>query len=48
MLDLHMMAITGGKARTRPEMEALIADAGLAIAEFSKTYGGLAFIECTP
>jgi O-methyltransferase len=47
MLDLHMMAITGGKARTRPEMEALIADAGLAIAEFSKTYGGLAFIECT-
>jgi len=48
MLDLHMMTITGGKARTRPEMEALIAEAGLAIAEFSKTNEGLALIECAP
>ena len=46
MLDLHMMTITGGKARTRPEMEALIAEAGLAIAKLSKTDDGLAFIEC--
>jgi hypothetical protein len=48
MLDLHMMTITGGKARTRPEMEALIAERGLAIAEVSKTDGGLAMIECAP
>jgi len=46
MLDLHMMAITGGKVRTRPEMETLIAEAGLAVAELSKTYEGLAFIAC--
>lgn len=46
MLDLHMMAITGGKVRTRPEMETLIADAGLTVAEFSKSYEGLAFIQC--
>jgi O-methyltransferase domain len=48
MLDLHMMTITGGKARTRPEMEALIVEAGLAIAGVSKTDGGLAVIECVP
>ncbi|MDJ0514480.1 MAG: methyltransferase [Methyloceanibacter sp.] len=31
MLDLHMMAITGGKTRTLAEMEALIEGAGLAL-----------------
>ena len=46
MLDLHMMTITGGKARTRPEMETLITEAGLAIAKLSKTDEGLAVIEC--
>ena len=45
MLDLHMMAITGGKARTKAEMERLIAEAGLAIAENKRTYEGLAFID---
>jgi hypothetical protein len=48
MLDLHMMAITGGKARTRSEMGAIIGDAGLTVAEVSRTYEGLAFIVCTP
>ncbi len=48
MLDLHMMTITGGKARTRPELEALIAEAGLAIAGFSKTDEGLVIIACAP
>jgi hypothetical protein len=46
MLDLHMMTITGGKARTKPEMEALTAEAGLAIAKVSETDGGLAMIAC--
>jgi len=45
MLDLHMMAITGGKTRTKPDMEALIAAAGLGVTAISKTYEGLAFIE---
>jgi len=47
MLDLHMMAISGGKARTQAEMEALIAEAGLAIAKTSRTDDGLALIEAT-
>ncbi|HZJ12925.1 MAG TPA: methyltransferase [Methyloceanibacter sp.] len=47
MLDLHMMAISGGKARTRPEMEALIAEAGLRVAKCPKTSDGLAVIEAT-
>jgi O-methyltransferase domain len=48
MLDLHMMTITSGKARTRPEMEALIAAAALTIGGVSRTPSGLAVIECTP
>ena len=47
MLDLHMMAITGGKARTKAEMEALLGTAGLSVVEASRTYEGLAFIETT-
>jgi hypothetical protein len=47
ILDLHMMAITGGRARTKAEMEALIADAGLAAAAITATGEGLAFIETT-
>jgi len=45
MLDLHMMAISGGKARTRVEMEGLISEAGLRVAACSKTADGLALIE---
>lgn len=45
MLDLHMMAVTGGKARTRSEMEALIAEAGLAAAAFARTEDGTSLIE---
>jgi hypothetical protein len=37
MLDLHMLAITGGKTRTKTEMGMLIAGAGLAIAGHHKT-----------
>ncbi|MHA1517827.1 MAG: methyltransferase, partial [Alphaproteobacteria bacterium] len=45
MLDLHMMAITGGKARTKSEIEALIAKAGLDIVENRRTCEGLALID---
>ncbi|HUU66998.1 MAG TPA: methyltransferase [Methyloceanibacter sp.] len=47
MLDLHMMAITGGRARTKPEMEALLASAGLAPAAISLIDGGLSLIDTT-
>lgn len=45
MLDLHMMTITGGRVRTKGEMEALIADADLRILTAARTSGGLAVIE---
>jgi hypothetical protein len=45
MLDLHMMTITGGRARTRTEMEELLARAGLSVSIMRRTYGGLTFIE---
>ena len=46
MLDLHMMAITGGRVRSVLEMEALLADAGLTAARISSA-NGLALIEPT-
>jgi len=42
-----MMAITGGRARTKPEMEALLASAGLAPAAISLIDGGLSLIDTT-
>jgi O-methyltransferase len=47
MLDLHMMAIYGGRVRTGSEMKALIADAGLATAETSRSPDGLTLITVT-
>jgi predicted O-methyltransferase YrrM len=47
MLDLHMMAITGGRARTKAEMAALLARAGLTVLRTSGTSDGLALIEAT-
>jgi predicted O-methyltransferase YrrM len=47
MLDLHMMAITGGRARTKAEMEALLARAGLTVLQASGTREGLAVIAAT-
>jgi len=44
MLDLHMMAITGGKTRTEAEMKALLADAGLRAAGIALIDGGLSLI----
>jgi len=48
MLDLHMMVISGGQARTRAEMEALLTNAGFSVTNVSVTCEGLSFIECTP
>lgn len=45
MLDLHMMAITGGRARGLAAFGALLADAGLGLAKVSSTTSGLAVIE---
>ena len=45
MLDLHMMAITGGRARSLADFEVLLADAGLTLANVSSTPQGLSIIE---
>lgn len=45
MLDLHMMTITGGRARTLAEFEALLADADLALTRTTVTPSGLTLIE---
>ena len=45
MIDLHMMAITGGKTRTLAEMERLIAGAGLSVAGHRKTADGRTAID---
>lgn len=48
MLDLHMMVVTGGRARTQTEMETLLASAGLSVTGVSVTYNGLLLIEAKP
>ena len=45
MLDLHMMAITGGRARSRAEFEALLSQAGLDFAKTTPAGAGLVIIE---
>lgn len=45
MLDLHMMAITGGRTRTLGELEALIGGAGLKVAGHRKTAEGMTAID---
>lgn len=46
ILDLHLMTIYGGRARTRAEMEALLTDGGLAVEEVARTTEGLSVIHC--
>lgn len=48
MLDLHMMAITGGRARSLAEFEALLSEADLSLAKVTPTSSGLAIIETSP
>jgi hypothetical protein len=45
MLDLHMMTITGGRARSLAEFEALLSEAGLALSKATPTRSGLTIIE---
>ena len=45
MLDLHMLAITGGKLRRLAEMETLIAEAGLGIVGHRRTGDGMTAID---
>lgn len=47
MLDLHMMTITGGRTRTRPELEALLDAAKLTAASRAGTGDGVVVIEAT-
>jgi len=45
MLDLHMMTITGGRARSLAQFATLLSEAGLALAKVTPTSSGLAIIE---
>jgi O-methyltransferase domain len=45
MLDLHMMAITGGRVRSREELTTLISQAGLALAKTTPTVSGTVILE---
>ena len=45
MLDLHMMAITGGRARSLAEFELLLSTAGLRLSKATPTSSGLSIIE---
>jgi SAM-dependent methyltransferase len=44
MLDLHMMAITGGRVRGLAEFEAMLSEAGFARAEATPTPSGLSVV----
>jgi SAM-dependent methyltransferase len=48
MIDLHMMVITGGRARTFQELDALLAQAGLSASGVVCTASGLCVIEAVP
>jgi len=46
MLDLHMMTITGGRARSLAQFEALLSQASLALLSVTRTSSGLSIIQC--
>ena len=48
MLDLHMMVVTGGRARTLEEVERLLAEANLALSKVTATSSGLSVVEAVP
>jgi hypothetical protein len=48
MLDLHMMTITGGRARNLAEFDALLVKAGLKQSKVTPTRSGLTIIEAVP
>jgi hypothetical protein len=48
MIDLHMMVIAGGRARTLAEFEALLRQASFAMSNVHPTQSGLSIIEALP
>ena len=44
MLDLHMMAITGGRVRSREDFAKLLSESGLTLTKVAPTPSGLAVI----
>lgn len=48
MLDLHMMTISGGKARSVAEFRGLLSQAGFTPAKVTQTRSGLSIIAATP
>jgi hypothetical protein len=48
MIDLHMMIIAGGRARTLQEFERLLTEANLALSKVHATRLGLSVIEAVP
>ena len=48
MTDLHMMVVAGGRLRSFTDLEALLAQAGLAISNVHPTQAGLSIIEALP
>ena len=45
MLDLHMMTITGGRARSLAEFDTLFSQTGLALSKVTLTRSGLTIID---
>lgn len=48
MLDLHMMVISGGRARRLAELEALLRQAGLAMLNVRSAQSGVSIVEALP
>jgi hypothetical protein len=48
MLDLHMMAITGGRARSLAEFETLLSEAGFGLTNVTPTSSGLFVLDVGP
>jgi hypothetical protein len=48
MIDLHMMVITGGRARTLQEFKRLLSKAGFSISTVRTTSAGLTIIDAAP
>jgi len=48
LLDIHMMAVTGGRERTLSELAAMVGHAGFALPEAIRAIAGFAVVEARP
>jgi hypothetical protein len=48
MLDVHMMATTGGRERTEAEYRALLDTAGFRVTKVVPTQSEMSVVECVP